>query len=138
MDQQTEHYKVVVSDSKQIGNALTFDMTDGDFSHRGEDCTFETMIKSFGLESDDALRAIAEIVHDIDLKDGKFNRPEAAGVNAVIVGFAAVHNDDAERLKQCLPVFDAMYKLFGKARDRRAGGNAGTKAKRAGRRTKRS
>jgi hypothetical protein len=116
-----------VSEEERIDNALTFDMTDGNFSHRGEDCTFETMIKSFGLESDAALREIAEIVHDIDLKDSKFNRPEATGVNAVIMGLAAVYKDDGERLKQCLPVFDAMYKLFGKEPDVRSSKKPGAK-----------
>jgi hypothetical protein len=124
IDQRPRFY--FVSEDERIENALTFDMTDGNFSHRGEDCTFETMMKSFGLESDAALCEIAEIVHDIDLKDSKFNRPEATGVNAVIMGLAAVHKDDGERLKQCLPVFDAMYKLFGKepyvSGDRRKGG----------------
>jgi hypothetical protein len=118
-----------VSEGDRIDNALTFDMTDGDFSHRGEDCTFETMIKSFGLEPDKGLRAIAEIVHDIDLKDSKFNRPEATGVNAVIMGLAAVYSDDGERLKQCLPVFDAMYKLFGKEANGRRAKDARAKRK---------
>lgn len=108
-----------VSEGERIDHALTFDMADGDFTHRGEDCTFETMMKSFGLESDTGLGEIAEIVHDIDLKDNKFNRPETAGINAVVRGLAAVHSDDGERLKQCLPVFDAMYKLFGKERGAR-------------------
>ena len=105
-----------VSEGERIANTLTFDMAEGDFTHRGEDCTFETMIKSFGLESDNALRQIAEIVHDIDLKDNKFNRSEASGVNVVINGLAAVYPDDNERLKQCLPVFDGLYELFGKDR----------------------
>ena len=92
-------------------------MTEGDFTHRGEDCTFETIIKSFGLETDEALRQIAEIVHDIDLKDNKFNRPEASGVNVVIIGLAIVFADDGERLKQSFPVFDALYELFVKDRN---------------------
>lgn len=99
-------------EDEPITNTLTFDMVDGDFTHRGEDCTFETIIKSFGLESDIALRQIAEIVHDIDLKDSKFNRPEASGVNVVIKGLAAVFPDDSERLKQCLTVFDGLFELF--------------------------
>ncbi len=105
-----------VSEDERIRNTLTFDMPDGDFTHQGEDCTFETMIKSFALESDNALGQIAEIVHDVDLKDNKFNRPEASGFNAVIRGLAVVYMDDGERLKQCLPVFDGLYELF--ARDR--------------------
>ena len=109
-----------VSESERVDNAVTFDMTNGTFTHQGEDCTFETMIKRFGLGSDKALREIAEIVHDIDLKDNKFNRPEAPGVNAVVTGLGAVHREDGERLKQCVPVFDAMYKLFGKERGARS------------------
>lgn len=106
-------------EDEPITNTLTFDMVDGDFTHRGEDCTFETIIKSFGLESDIALRQIAEIVHDIDLKDSKFNRPEASGVNVVIKGLAAVFPDDSERLKQCLPVFDGLFELFVKDQNER-------------------
>lgn len=118
-----------VAEGERIDNALTFDMADGNFSHQGEDCTFETMIKSFGLESDKALGEIAEIVHDIDLKDNKFNRPEATGVNAVVTGLAAVYADDGERLKQCLPMFDAIYKLFGKVPDVGRAKKAGAKKK---------
>lgn len=106
-----------VSQGELVENTLSFDMADGDFTHVGEDCTFETMIKSFGLGSDTALLQIAEIVHDIDLKDNKFNRPEAGGLNAVIRGLAEVYADDAERLKQCLPIFDGLYELFGEGPD---------------------
>jgi hypothetical protein len=102
-----------VVEGERVENALSFDMAEGDFTHRGEDCTFETIIKSFGLGADDALRQIAEIVHDIDLKDSKFNRLEASGVNAVVRGLAEVYADDGERLKRCFPVFDGLYELFG-------------------------
>jgi hypothetical protein len=64
------------------------------------------------LDDDSALRQIAEIVHDIDLKDNKFNSLEASGVNAVVRGLAAVKRDDNERLKQSLSVFDGLYELF--------------------------
>jgi hypothetical protein len=101
-----------VEEGEEVENSLTFDMAQGNFTHSGEDCTFETMIKSFGLESDQALRQIAEIVHDIDLKDNKFNRLEASGVNAVIRGLAAVYTDDNERMKECAAVFDGLYQLF--------------------------
>jgi len=57
-------------------------------THQGEDCTFETMIKRFGLSDDAALCRIAEIVHDIDLKDNKFNRLEATGLDAVVRSLA--------------------------------------------------
>jgi hypothetical protein len=106
-----------ISEGERPVNTLTFDMTEGDFTHRRDDCTFETLIKCFGLDADRALRQIAEIVHDIDLKDDKFNRPEASGVNGVTMGLAIVYPDDGERLKQAFPVFDALYELFVKDRN---------------------
>lgn len=102
-----------VHEGDPIKNALKFDMAEGDFTHRGEDCTFETLTKSFGLSSDPALQQIAEIVHDIDLKDKKFNRLESSGLNTVIRGLSALYTDDSERLKHCFPIFDGLYKLFG-------------------------
>lgn len=101
-----------VAEGESVENAVTFDMIGANFTHQGEDCTFETLIKSFGLNNDSALRQLAEIVHDIDLKDNKFNRSEATGVNAVVRGIAAGGGDDNERLKQCLPLFDGLYQLF--------------------------
>ena len=49
---------------------VAFDMRGGTFSHRGNLCTFETMVAAFGLE-DPSLHLIGEIVHEIDLRDGK-------------------------------------------------------------------
>jgi hypothetical protein len=100
------------AEDARIEKALTFDMVGGNFTHQGEDCTFETLIKSFALDNDSALRQIAEIVHDIDLKDQKYNRSEASGVNSVVRGLAEVYADDNERLKQSLPIFDGLYELF--------------------------
>ncbi len=101
-----------VTEGEAVENAITFDMVGANFTHQGEDCTFETLVRSFGLDEDSALRQIAEIVHDIDLKDNKFNSLEASGVNAVVRGLAAVKRDDNERLKQSLLVFDGLYELF--------------------------
>lgn len=103
-----------VFEGEQIQNTLTFDMAGGDFTHQGEDSTFETMIKSFGLGSDTALRQIAEIVHDIDVKDRKFGRTEADGINAAVRGLAEVFPNDAERLKRGAILFDSLYELFRK------------------------
>ncbi len=101
-----------IAEDEPIENALTFDMVGANFTHQGEDCTFETLVKSFGLDNYFALRQIAEIVHDIDLKDNKFNRSEASGVNSIVRGLAEVYADDNERLKQSLLIFDGLYELF--------------------------
>ena len=85
-----------------------FDMYTGEFTHAGDRCTFETLLAHFELD-DDALRALGEIVHDIDCKDEKFGRNEAAGVLAVIQGIALATTDDAERIERGTLVLDGLY-----------------------------
>lgn len=101
-----------VADGETVDGAISFDMFGAEFSHRGEDSTFETMLKQFGLTESKALREMAEIVHDIDLKDNKFNRLEAAGLNAIIQGLSKVLNDDRKLLQQTSIVFDGLYALL--------------------------
>jgi hypothetical protein len=107
-----------VAEGETVENAIGFDMYGGEFTHRGEDCTFETMIKHFGLGEDTGLQELAEIVHDIDLKDNKFNRTEAAGLAAVIRGLADFLKDDRKLAQQCGPLFDGLYELL--AREEKA------------------
>jgi hypothetical protein len=106
-----------VVEGERVEGGVHFDMFEAEFTHRGEDCTFETLIKRFGLSSDRALREIAEIVHDIDLKDGKFNRLEAAGVNATVRGLSELLRDDRKLLRQCLVIFDGLYELLSRDDD---------------------
>src|SRR5207249_410178 len=54
---------------------LCFDMAEADFGHEGDRCTFETLVERFGA-ADPALRQLAEIIHDLDLRDGKYGRSE--------------------------------------------------------------
>ncbi len=88
-----------------------FDMVGGDFTHEGDSCTFETLLSRAG-SSDGALRALAEIVHDIDLKDGKFARPETRGVEQVLAGLLLSHPSDEERLQGGFDLFDGLYRSF--------------------------
>ena len=93
---------------------LRFDMFEGEYSHEGEMCTFETLVRRFGL-ADPALRAIAEIVHDLDLKEDRYGRAETAGVGSMIHGIAAASDDDASRIRQGVELFDALYAHFSAA-----------------------
>lgn len=94
---------------------IPFDLPEAEYSHHGEDCTFETLARKHGIR-DRAVRTIARIVHDADLKDGKFGRPEAAGLNALVRGLGMICKDDMELLKQGLPLFDGLYRwLQGKS-----------------------
>jgi hypothetical protein len=111
-----------VADGETVEGGIPFDMFGAEFTHRGEDCTFETMIKRFGLSADPALAQMAEIVHDVDLKDDKFNRQEAAGLNAVVRGLGELLKDDRKLVRQSGAVFDGLYALLSKD-----AGRSGTK-----------
>lgn len=89
-------------------DAIAFDMPDVDFTHHGDDCTFETLVKRFGIR-DAAVGAIAEIVHDADIKDGKFGRPEAAGVDAAVRGLTRIQKNDSKVLDMGFTVFDSLF-----------------------------
>ena len=90
---------------------IPFDILGAEFGHHGEDCTFETLLKRFGLK-DRRLRIIAEIVHEADLRDGKFARHEASGVDLAIRGMAATLHDDDELLERGMAVFDGLYEAL--------------------------
>lgn len=87
---------------------LRFDMYEGEYTHEGDACTFEVLRSRFGLD-DPALGTIAEIVHDIDCKDEKFGRAEAAGVATVLRGIIVAHADDDARLEAGRALFDGLY-----------------------------
>ena len=94
---------------------LRFDMFEAEYTHVGEDCTFQTLVRQFGLR-DVALRAIGEVVHDIDCKDEQFNRPETAGISGLISGIVQAHSDDHARIERGSAVLDDLYAFFRKQR----------------------
>jgi hypothetical protein len=100
---------------KPQSRELRFDMFEAEFTHEGDRCTFEVLTGRFGL-TDKALQAIAEIVHDIDLKDSKFGRQETAGIGLLIAGIAMAHKDDEIRLTRASAVFDDLYEYFKRKR----------------------
>ena len=90
---------------------LTFDMTGADFTHEEDRCTFETLVRRTGLK-DGALARVAEIVHDIDIKDGKFKRPEARGVEQLVLGLLGANPEDERRLDRGFAMLDDLYRSF--------------------------
>lgn len=106
---------------------VRFDMPGGDFTHEGDRCTLETVARKAGLD-DAGVAAIAEIVHDLDLKDDKFARPEAAGLQQVLSGIYARHAGDRQRLEAGFEVFDHLYAAL------RGAGKPSTRRTRAARR----
>jgi hypothetical protein len=94
---------------------LRFDMFEAEFTHEGDQCTFEVLLQRFAL-SEPALKQIAEIVHDIDLKDGKFGREDAFGLDRLIAGIAMAHPEDEKRLAEGSAVFNSLYEYFKRKR----------------------
>jgi hypothetical protein len=90
------------------GRAISFDMLDAKFSHQGEDCTFETLLKSFRIQ-DKVVRKIGEMVHDADLDDDKFQRTECIGIDRVLKGWAREGIPDQEILRRGFQCFDALH-----------------------------
>jgi hypothetical protein len=100
---------------KPLADELRFDMFEAEFTHEGDHCSFEVLIDRLGLD-DTALKPIAEIVHDIDLKDDKFGRGETIGIDRLIAGIAMAHKDDEARLARGAAVFDDLYEYFKRKR----------------------
>jgi hypothetical protein len=94
---------------------IRFDMYEAEFTHEGDRCTFEVLIEKLGL-SDLGLGPIAEIVHDIDLKDAKFAREETPGIDRIIAGIAMANKDDEARLARGSAIFEDLYEYFKRKR----------------------
>jgi len=91
---------------------VRFDMYPAEFTHQGDRCTFEVLLERLGLEDDPALAAVGQVVHDIDLKDGKFGRPETPGVELLLAGIARAEPDDMRRIERGGALFDTLYASF--------------------------
>lgn len=86
---------------------LRFDMFDAEYTHEGEHCTFETLLERFALY-DPALRAVGEIVHDIDMKDARFGRAETPGIAQLIAGLVLTHDSDEARFERGAAMLDDL------------------------------
>ena len=111
IDREAE-FKFVADEkySPQIGE-VSFDMFDAEFTHQGDKCTFEVLVETFNLATT-PVTAIAEIVHDIDLKDDKYGRPEMVGIQALFSGMAMTCSNDQERLQRGVTILDELYACF--------------------------
>jgi len=99
---------VFASSGEAFPNAIPFDMLDAEFSHHGNCCTFETLIRRFAI-SDKSLAKIGEMIHDADLDDARFQRVEAVGIDRVLKGWAKQGLSDLEILRRGFECFNALY-----------------------------
>lgn len=87
---------------------VTFDIRGGDFTHSGDMCTFEVLMKSFGLR-DKTLKKMAEIIHDLDMKDDKFHAVEAKGMEHILEGIRRTAKNDLDALEKGMTIFEMLY-----------------------------
>jgi hypothetical protein len=100
----------------QRENAVAFDIPGAPITHEGELCSFDTLIRRFGLDRDKALSTVAKIVRGADTNRHKI-APEAAGLHAISLGLSKLNDDDHAMLAQGMIVYDALYAWAGGARD---------------------
>ena len=100
---------IFAADGQAPAKAIPFDMYQGGFGHRGEDCSFETLRKEFRIQ-DARTTAIGEMVHDADLGDGKFGRKEAYGIDEVLKGWARKGMSDKELLERGMEMIEGLYR----------------------------
>jgi hypothetical protein len=93
---------------------IGFDMVGGRYTHEGDRCTFETLVHRFGIR-DAGVRAMAEIVHDLDLKDDRYGRAATGGVAQLVAGLTRGYPDDAARTRRAIVLFDDLHASFGAA-----------------------
>jgi len=89
-------------------DAIPFDAPGVELSHQGEDCTFETLVKRARLR-DRRLARLAEIVHEADLRDGKYPHEEARGIDVAVRALLAASPDDRQVLAQGMTLFEGLY-----------------------------
>ena len=111
IDSQAEFRFVEPAAYQHTEPEVRFDMYEGEFTHEGDLCTFEVLMARHQLKQP-GLQPIAEMVHDIDLKDGRYHRPETSGVARMLAGIYASFDDDESRLRQGSFIFDALYRSF--------------------------
>jgi hypothetical protein len=111
VDPQASFKFVPASGYRALEGELRFDMFDGEYTHEGDRCSFETLLARFGLD-DPALTAIAEIVHDIDCKDERFGRAEVSGISSLIDGIVRSVPHDEERIARGATLFDGLWEHF--------------------------
>jgi hypothetical protein len=99
--------------SEAPDGAKLFDVVGARLSHRGEDCSFETFLKEYRLE-DLILQEIAEIVHDADLMDEKYGRPESEGLDAIVRGMQLALPDDPTLTSHTDILYDGLYAYLGR------------------------
>jgi hypothetical protein len=104
-------FSFVASAARVPSSTVPFDMYGVEFGHHGSHCTLETLIERFAIV-DSATVRLSQVVHDLDMKDGRYGIPECAAVGRVIDGLRQLYRDDDELLTQGIILMEALYRSF--------------------------
>ena len=91
---------------------IRFDLAEAEFTHEGDECTFEVMVRRVGFSSDKALKAVCAVIHDIDLDETTPTRRESPGIAALMAGITFETDNDEERLGQGFRILDALLEYY--------------------------
>jgi|SRR5579875_818557 hypothetical protein len=91
-------------------NAIPFDVKDAELGHHGDECTFDAIIKKYGIK-DPALIQLAMVVRGADTPNRNLT-PESPGLNSIAEGFRLISKDDYSNMEKQFPVYDALYAYF--------------------------
>ena len=133
----------VFADPAKTPDAIPFDTFDAEFGHHGTNCTFETFCERFGID-DPAVRHIARIVHDLDLKESTYGEAETATIGRLVEGLRRARHDDDALLRSGIDMFEALYQAVastepaGSSSKSRRSSKPGSRARAARRGSKRS
>ena len=105
---------IFVADPTEIpADATAFDLRGAELSHHNGDCSFETILRRYQL-TDPVLWRIAEIIHEADLDDERYDAPEAPGLDVALRGLSMICTD-ADTLAHTAPIFDGLYEYYRRA-----------------------
>ncbi len=90
--------------------ATPYDVTGAELGHHGKECSFDAIVRKFGLSKDPALVHLAKIVNGADTDNSLWHQPEGPGLSAIAEGFRHLGlKDDHEVLRAEGIVYDALY-----------------------------
>jgi hypothetical protein len=110
IDMQAE-FRFIEDGDTPPANAIGFDITGAQWGHRGNTCTFETILDIHHLD-DPVLVQIGQIVHGADIVDDFDSTLESPGFDLIIRGIRLISDSDDDALRQSSALMDALYEAI--------------------------
>jgi hypothetical protein len=99
----------VMAEAKRL-DAIPYDVKDVELGHHGKECSFEAILKKYGLAGDPALALLGKIVNGADTDNTLYHQPEGPGLQAIAEGFRHLGYQDDHALNAAeWIVYDALY-----------------------------